>query len=108
MIRVGVVERCPIYRYGLVTLLTTAGMHVLSATASDEGPQPDIDVRVVGVDAPTALPGDVPVLMLVSAGAAPLAGSLSGVAAAISRDADIDTVVSAVRELAVLRTDPSG
>jgi hypothetical protein len=97
MIRVGVVERCPIYRYGLVTLLTTAGMHVLSATASDERPQPDIDVWVVGTDA---------VLMLISGAAGLPARSLSEATASINRDADIDTVVSAVREVAVMPTEP--
>jgi hypothetical protein len=107
MIRVGVVERCPVYRYGLVTLLTTAGMHVLSASASDDGSSADVDVLVIGTD-PLAVQSDgmaarsdgTPVVLLTSVDSASPAPPVSDVTVSISRDADIDAVVTTIRELA--------
>lgn len=106
MIRVGIVERSPVYRYGLVTLFTTAGMHVISATTTDDGPTPDVDVLVLGVLPSAARSDRTPVVLLTWADADSSTPSMPGVTASISRDADIETLVSTVRKVASMPGGP--
>lgn len=110
MIKVEVVELCPVYRHGLVSILTDAGMKVLSARAVFDGEVWwQADVVVMGADtigdqasAVTTPPASgTPVLLLTSAMPDP-ASRFPGwsMAGSISRDAHIDVVVDAVRTVA--------